>query len=304
MGSAATATVTVQALAAGSISGDQSVCASSATPPTSITSSADATGGSGSYTYKWESSTNGGSTWSDVSGAAGASLTFNQSLAATTSYRRGVKDNSNSGSSFIYTDPVVKTLVALPSVAITASPTGNLPPGASVQLTASGANSYVWSTSATTAQITITATSGVSTTVTGTGANGCTQQATYTPTVVALVPGAPSLTGTSSVCKGSSISGATLSVTPTGGSGSGYSYQWQYNDGTGYQNVASSGTSASYTPTQAIGAGQNTAKFRCVVTDKGVSVNSGEYDFTLNSLPVVTLTPSSASVVSGGSVSF
>ena len=297
--------MTIQTLDAGSISGDQSVCASSATPPTTITS-VDPSGGSGSYTYQWESSVDAGVTWSSpIAGATGASLSFSQPLAATTSYRRGVRDNSNSGSAFIYTNSVVKTLVALPSVVITASPTGNIPPGASVQLTASGANTYSWTTGASTAQITITAASGVSTTVTGTGPNSCTQVATYTPAVVALVAGAPSLTqGSSSVCQGSSISGATLSIAPTGGSGS-YSYQWQYSsDGTTFTNVATLGTSATYTPNQAIGATQAVARFRCVITDNGVLVNSSEYSFTINARPVVTLTPTTASVVSGGTVSF
>ncbi|WP_185114004.1 DUF6443 domain-containing protein, partial [Fulvivirga imtechensis] len=55
--------------------------------PQTITSTAAASGGNGSYSYQWQSSTNGGSTWGNISGATGTS--YNPPvLSATTKFRR------------------------------------------------------------------------------------------------------------------------------------------------------------------------------------------------------------------------
>ncbi|MHA3786562.1 hypothetical protein ACX0HA_00015 [Flavobacterium hauense] len=49
------------------------------------------------YTYRWQRSTNGGTTWTDITGTAGAAANYTaDNVSATTQYRRLVRYNSNS----------------------------------------------------------------------------------------------------------------------------------------------------------------------------------------------------------------
>ncbi|GAA3995088.1 hypothetical protein GCM10022408_01840 [Hymenobacter fastidiosus] len=79
------------ALAAGGIAADQTVCAGSAVAP--LTSTAPATGGTGTFAYQWESSADNGTTWLPVSGATGETLTPGP-LTATTLFRRQVRSGA------------------------------------------------------------------------------------------------------------------------------------------------------------------------------------------------------------------
>ena len=73
-------------LQAGSIAGNQTVCSGSAV--TTLTSTAVASGGDGTYTYRWQLSTDGVS-WYDITGSAGSGVTYSPGvLTATTHYRR------------------------------------------------------------------------------------------------------------------------------------------------------------------------------------------------------------------------
>jgi len=83
----AAVTITVlPALAAGSIGTDQTVCAGNAPAP--LTSSAPATGGTGTFAYQWEASPDN-VTWTAIPGATSVTLTPG-ALAATTYFRRQV----------------------------------------------------------------------------------------------------------------------------------------------------------------------------------------------------------------------
>jgi len=80
-----TVTVTVYPdLAAGSVSGDQEICAG--TDAAAFSSTAGATGGTGTYAYQWQWRIPAGA-WADISGASGS--TYDQgTLAVTTEFRR------------------------------------------------------------------------------------------------------------------------------------------------------------------------------------------------------------------------
>ncbi len=83
-------TITVAAqFTPGSIGSDQTVCASASIAP--LTEATAAAGGLGTNTYKWEQSTDGGTTWSVVLGATGTGYNPG-SLTATTTYRRLVSN--------------------------------------------------------------------------------------------------------------------------------------------------------------------------------------------------------------------
>jgi gliding motility-associated-like protein len=83
---ASVAITVLPALAAGSIAADQTVCAGNAPAP--LTSSAPATGGTGTFAYQWEASPDN-VTWTAIPGATGATLAPG-ALTATTYFRRQV----------------------------------------------------------------------------------------------------------------------------------------------------------------------------------------------------------------------
>jgi hypothetical protein len=87
---ASIAITVLPALSAGSIAASQTVCAG--TLPAPLTSTAPATGGTGSFVYQWESSANN-STWTPIGGATGPTYAPGQ-LTATTYFRRRASSGS------------------------------------------------------------------------------------------------------------------------------------------------------------------------------------------------------------------
>ena len=84
-------TITVApALVAGSIGADQALCPGATPAP--LTSTAGASGGTGTYSYQWESSPNN-ATWTAIPGATGATYSPGV-LTATTYFRRAVTSGS------------------------------------------------------------------------------------------------------------------------------------------------------------------------------------------------------------------
>jgi gliding motility-associated-like protein len=102
-----TVTITVNPqLEAGTIAGDRTICYDTA--PGALTSTAAATGGTGTYAYQWQSSTNSSSTWTDIPGATSATYTPG-ALEQTTQYRRQVR-NSNGTCNPVYSNVVTITV--------------------------------------------------------------------------------------------------------------------------------------------------------------------------------------------------
>lgn len=112
------------------------------------------------------------------------------------------------------------TIKNLPIIVITPNPSLSVCDGSSATLTASGGASYLWSTGATSAQITVNSSGTYS--VTGTGSNGCQNTASAAFTVNPLPTISISASSTS-ICAGDSV---TLTAS---GAGVGGSYAW--NDG-------------------------------------------------------------------------
>ncbi|OWY19835.1 hypothetical protein C7N43_37040, partial [Sphingobacteriales bacterium UPWRP_1] len=176
----ATTSVTVNPPPAANAGAPQTICSGSSL---SIT----ATGGG---TYIWST------------GATTATITVNP--VATTTYTVTVTNASGCTA----TASKVVTVNPLP-VANAGSPQ-TICNGQSATLTATGGGTYLWSTGATTAAITVNPTATTTYTVTVTGTNGCTATATTSVTVNPLPAanaGAPQ-----TICSGSS-----LSITATGG---------------------------------------------------------------------------------------
>ncbi|MFM2227531.1 MAG: hypothetical protein RL664_874, partial [Bacteroidota bacterium] len=141
------------------------------------------------------------------------------------------------------------TVNALPTVTLSA-PNGGLFCGTQ-QMTASGADTYVWSPAAslssnTGTSVTFTGTSNVSVSVTGTDANGCqaastAQAITYsTPTAITIASSVPNFCGT----------GGTAVITAT--SDAAYSYTFESLDGAVLSNTTANSVDATIIQTSAI----------------------------------------------------
>ncbi len=209
--STGTWTVTVQpVLTAGSIGTSQSICYNAA--PSGLTQTGAPSGGTGSYTYQWQSSPNG-STWTNISGATSATYAPGN-LTTTTHYRRNVTSgscgtvSSNAVIITVANDLVAGTIsgantvcqgqnsvtYSIPSIAGATGYNWTLPSGGSI---ASGSG---------TASITVNySTSATSGNVTVTGTNACgsgTVTATLAVTVNPLPVAAGTISGPATVCQG------------------------------------------------------------------------------------------------------
>ena len=151
--------------------------------------------GAGTVTYAWKYSSDGGSSWSAASGTNNtATYAIPTTLAAGGSHKFKVVVHSDCGDD-VTSNVVTVTVNALPSVTINGG-TGLTLYGASVELTAAGASTYVWSPSTElddddVAVVTATVSETRTYTVTGTDANSCENSATVTvvPAINVIVSG-------------------------------------------------------------------------------------------------------------------
>ena len=257
-------TITVHPqLVPGTISADQTVCYNTA--PAQLTGTPPS-GGTGSYSYQWQSSPNG-TNWSNVAGGTGATSDYYTPPALTsTAYYRRSETSGSCGT--VYSDTVKITvnpqltpgsISADQTVCYNAVPaqlTGTPPSGGT------GSYSYQWQSSPdgtnwtnVTDSIFASFTPPALTStmyyrrVETSDSCGTVYSDTVTVTVNSqLTPG--TITGDQTVCAGVVPSQLTGASSPGGGTGS-YSYQWQSSpDGTNWTNVVggTGATADSYTP--------------------------------------------------------
>jgi gliding motility-associated-like protein len=161
----------------GAISGTQSVCIGS--PAVAFTSLSPATGGNGTINYRWQSSLDN-ITFTDIPGAT--ALTYAAGTLSQTTYFRRV---AVSGDQEFATNVVLVTVnKAIPPAVTPAGPLF-LVTGGNFTLSSTTAVAYIWSNSATTQSITVTAPGGYRVTITD--ANGCKD----TSNLVAVSPPPP-----------------------------------------------------------------------------------------------------------------
>ena len=231
---------------------------------------------------RWESSTNGGTSWNTI---ANTTDTYNPGSPSTTTLYRAVVQ---SGTCVAATSNTVTiTVNALPDATISAGGAVALCSGGSVTLSNSNGTSYVWKESGTpiggaTSSSYIASTAG-SYTVTVTDINGC-SATTASPTAVTVDPAtvAGSVTGGGTICEGATSGTLTLS----GKTGSVIRWESSTNGGTSWNSIAN--TTTTYTS----GALNTTTEFRAIVQSGACALDS-------STSTTVTVNPATV----GGSVS-
>ena len=227
-------TIQTSPLNSGTIGSDQNLCDGATIQP--INNLQSASGGSGTYIYQWYSSTDLSLGYSAIPGANQESYTPS-SVTQTTYYKRRVTDSE------ISKETGVVTITVLPNPVVSASSANRyMPPGGSMNISASGASTYTWtpnttSQNAANSLVTITGAGAGKTTftVTGTDGNGCIGSDTIDIYVRNIVAGAISTNQT--ICSGN-LPNAISGIASTGGSGN-FSYQWESStDNVNFSNIS------------------------------------------------------------------
>ncbi len=289
------------------------------------------TASASSIVYQWQVSTNGGSTWSNLSntgiysGVTTATLTLTAASAAYNSYQyRCVV----SGTCAPTATSNAATLTVNTAPAITAQPTDSTicnGANATFGISATNATAYQWQVSTnggsswsnlsntgiysgvTTATLTLTAATlsynnyQYRCEVTGlTTPNAISNGATLTINTAPAISSHPT---DSTVCE---TANASFSVSATGTS---LSYQWQENTGSGWGNIANGGgysnaTTAGLTITGA-SASMSTYQYRCVVTGGcAPAATSNAATLTVNTAPLITAQAAHRTICNGDNTTF
>ncbi|MCC3152143.1 gliding motility-associated C-terminal domain-containing protein [Hymenobacter sp. BT770] len=292
---ASVAITVLPALTAGTIAADQTVCAG--TTPAPLTSTAPATGGTGTFAYQWEASTDN-ITWTAISGATNDAFTPGP-LSATTFFRRQVRSGTcTAPPSNVVTLTVVPALTAgsigtsqTVCTGSSATPLTNETPATG----GAGTIAYQWESSADNVNWTPIAGATGPTYAPGqlnattyfrrraSSGNGCAPvlsnvvAITVLPTLTAGTIGADQ-----TLCPGATPTPLTSTAGASGGSGS-FSYQWESSPNNSSWTPIAGATSSTFAP----GLLTATTYFRRSVTS-GVCGPEYTPSVTLTVLPVLT----------------
>ncbi|RZK62617.1 MAG: PKD domain-containing protein, partial [Hymenobacter sp.] len=270
---ASVAITVVPAVVAGTIAADQTVCAGSTAAP--LTSSAPATGGSGTFAYQWESSTDN-NIWTAIAGATSESYSPG-ALTATTYFRRQV---TSAPCAAISNSVVITVVPALVAGSIAADQTlcagGTAAPLTSASEAGGGSGTITYQWESSTDNTNWTAIGGATNPTYAPGAltattyyrrrassgTACAPAISNTVTITV----APALTagtiGTSqSLCPGATPAPLTSTAGAGGGTGT-YAYQWESST----DNATWTPIAGATNPTYAPGALTTTTYFRRRVT--------------------------------------
>lgn len=286
----------------------------------STTFSVAATGAG--LSYAWQLSTNGGSSWSSISGATSATYTVSNITAAMNNYKYAVSITGGCAPTTVSSN--VATLTVTTGASFTSQPSNaSVCSGSNATFTAATSGSgltYNWQVSTdggatwnnvspavTTTTLTLT---GVTTTMNNyqyrlAAMGGCSATSTVysNGAILTVTAGSTSITSQPSnatVCQGAN---ATFTVAASGTN----TYQWQVstNGGSTWTDVGGA-TNASYTITGAT-ATQNNYQYRVVITYTGScsgTLNSTAAVLTVNSAVAITSQPANASACAAGSATF
>ena len=285
-------------LNAGSINGTKTICYNSS--PGSLGNVSSASGGNGSYSYQWQVSTNGGSSYSNISGATSASYSPSGTLTTSRHYRR----RTISCNETKYTSAVVVTVrPPLNAGSINGTKTicyDSSPLTLGNESSASGGNgsySYQWQVSTnegssySNVSSANSASYSPSGTLTGTTyyrrkATSCDESKTSNAVVITVRPqlNGGSIGGSKFICLNDFVGILSNSSAASEGNGL-YSYQWQVSTDSGntYSDLAGE-TSLNYTPASSL---STTTHYRRKVSSCDQTAFSNEVVININELPTV-----------------
>lgn len=247
-------------LDAGVIAAAQTICYN--TTPTSLASTTAATGGDDSYTYQWQSSTDG-SSFSDIASANSATYSPGALMVDTWYQRKVISCSGNQEETTasikitVYNEFVAGTIGTAQSICYNTSPTSLTNDG--VATGGTGAYSYQWQSSTDnstweniSSETSTTYSPGALTTSTyyrraeTSGSCGTVYTSSILVTVYAdLTEG--SIGSAQTICYNTTPSSLTNDATPTGGTGA-YTYQWESStDGSSFNDIGGA-TAATYAP--------------------------------------------------------
>jgi len=312
VGSATTAVATLTVQYAPTVTTNPSSPTVNAGQTATLTAAAT---GNPTPTVQWQVSTDGGSTFTDVAGATGTTLTLSGTTASQngTLYHAVFTNSVGSAATAnatltvryaptVSSTPTSQTVTAGQAVTFTASATGNPAPTVQWQVSTNGGTSFKNIAGATSATLTFTSTTA--------SQNGYLYRAVFTNSVGSTTTAAATLTvqfaptattnpASQTVSAGQNVTftaAATGNPTPT--------VQWQVstNGGTSYSNIAGA-TSTTLTLTSTT-ASQNGYKYRAVFTNSVGSTTTTAATLTVRFAPAVTTSPASQTVSAGHSVTF
>lgn len=280
--------------------------------------------------YQWQVSSNGGSTYANVSnnavysGTTTNTLSISDATVSMNTYRfRCVVSGSCTPNA---TSAAAVITVNASAVIISQPSNSTITTGSntSFSVTASNANNYQWQVNsgsgwsnvnntgiyngATTNNLSLTSVSntynGYSYRCIANNSNTCPD----TSNVVSLsVSGsAPSISShpaNSTICEGNST---TFSVTASGTS---LTYQWQVNTGSGWNNLSNtgiySGATGATLSLSSVANSYSTYQYRCVVSGAvSPAATSNVATLTVNTAPAITTQPTNSTITSGNNTSF
>lgn len=244
-----------------------------------------ASGGFGDYYYKLASGGCSSTGWTCIGDASSPeSNNFGPLTAGTTYYILYDSEVTGAASQTFQINCLCNFV---PTITLTESSgtanNGIICPGASANLTANGGGTYLWSTGATSAAITVTPASTTTYTVTVTAPDLCVSTATATVTVSAL-PTATSGATPNPICVGQ-----TLNLTSSGGT----SYSWSGPGGY---------TSALQNPTRPNVTLAMAGVYTVTVTNANGCTATSSKTVVVNALPTATATASPNPVCSGSTL--
>ena len=270
-------------------------------------------------TYQWQRSNDGGTVWADISGATAASF----STAATSAADNGAKFHvlvSNGVSAAlisqavaltvnvaptITTQPASLTLTAPAAATFTGAATGLPTPTYQWQRSNDGGTTWSDITGATAAAYSLASTSasdnGAKFRLVASNGIGTAATSAVATLTMNSAPGITTQPASQTVVAPAT---GTFTVVATGLPAP--SYQWQRSDDAGstWANVASGGTTASYS-TAATSAADHGAKFRVVLSNGiGTAATSSAATLTVNVAPSITTQPVGQTVTAPANASF
>jgi hypothetical protein len=263
-------------------------------------------------TAQWQVSTDGGSTWSDISGATAATYAFTSTLSQNGSEYRAVFTNTSGSATTnsatltvnvapsITAQPSSQTVTAGQTASFTAAASGSPPPTVQWQQSTNGGSTWSNISGATATTYSFSAAASD---------NGHEYRAIFTNAAGSATTSAATLTVyvapsiTTQPTDQAVIAGRIASFTSAASGQPTPAPQWQVStDGGSTWSDVSGANAATYSFTSA--AGQDGWQYRAVFTSSAGSATTSAATLTVNVAPSVTTQPSSQTVNAGQTASF